>query len=330
MDRRMTEGAPETRRLVRAARRRLVAASTVATARRAGWAAAAVASAGGIAHLATGAPLGAWTAVAALAVVALPTAAALVARRPTLAEAALRADAWLGTHTLLTSALDQLDRPPAARAGAAAVVLAQSETTAAAARPRLAGSAPPAGGRRLGAPLAVGLAAAFLQLVPVSGGATPEMPRELLDAAPPAAAPVVRPSRVEAGDAGAMRAGQGGRRPGVVAPEGAPETASADRPGAGTGAGVPGGTAPGSGAALPGARAGAGPTPALEWLDVPRTPGGAEGRTPVPVIGVPVPLPRVAGGAPVPRAAGTGARAAQSPALRAWAAAYLRGGEEGE
>jgi hypothetical protein len=261
----------------------------------------------------------------ALAVLVVPAALALVAGPPPAAAAVRRIDAWFGGRELMTSAWDQLARPPAARAGAADFVVARAAEAATRWRAELAQRPRRLGLRRFAAPVALALVGAFLHLLP--GRAPLARPGDRAARSAPAPADVLAWREPASRDPGVAR-----RDPAIAPAEpDARETAAVgDAPpaarapaspaGGGTGA-LPGTSAPTGrlDASAPDARL------ATSFVDVPRVDGreGA-GSGGAPLDATPPAVPRRAATAAPPAAAGAlDARPDLPPALRAYAAAYL-------
>jgi len=169
MDRSLTSarGAP-TLRLLGSVRNRLLARKLCDSAVGSAWAGALLVIGGGIAHLAILADSGRATLWLAPMLVAATLAIGL-ARRPSLERAAREADVRFEGRGLLVSALDQLLRRPADRAGMAEFVIASADAAATAWRRRPSAGAPGLRPVRLYAPLFACSFGLFLHALPGAG-----------------------------------------------------------------------------------------------------------------------------------------------------------------
>ncbi len=315
--------------LVRAVQRRLWIESLYERERRAVWASAGVVLAGGAWHVAIRAHAGSWTGAAALAVLAVPLVLAVLAGRAPAEEAARRADAWFDGRELMTSAVDQLVRPPAERAGAADLVLSRAAEAAVLWRERLAARRLHLGLRHLAAPLVVSLVGGFLHVLPgrvAPASVAPGAAARSATAVAPAGDPLAwsRPAGTPA--TAAARTGASPAAPAeVVARDAATGEPTLPAPGAAAGPGtgpLPGGAAPRDEVLRPQSAAPLG----ASFVDLPRADGRqADGSGAAKLAGD---IPRAASGEPgAARPAATvelGARPDLPPALRAYVAAYLR------
>jgi hypothetical protein len=314
--------------LVRAVQRRLWIESLYERERRAVWASAGVVLAGGAWHVAIHAHAGSWTAAVAVAVLAVPLALAVLTGRPPAEEAARRADAWFDGRELMTSAVDQLARPPAERAGAADFVLSRAAEAAVVWRDRLATRRLHLGLRRLAAPLVVALVGGFLHVLPgrvTPAGVAAGAAARSVTAVAPAGAPLAwsrppGPSATAAARTGALPAAPAE----VVARDAATAERTSPAPGAAAGPGtgpLPGGAAPRDEVLHPRSAA---PLDA-SFVDLPRADGRqADGSGAAELAGD---VPPAASGEPAAGPAAAvelGARPDLPPALRAYVAAYLR------
>jgi hypothetical protein len=162
-------------RFLHRVRNRLWAREILDLIARAAWVSAALLLAAGTLHVTQRGHSGLVALVAAAAVPTLALVFGLLARRPGPTSAARSADRWFGGKSLMTSALDQLGRAPAERAGAAGFVLERADGSAVSWQGRLSLVSPLLPARRLVLPLLLAGAGAYLYLLP---GADPgEAPR---------------------------------------------------------------------------------------------------------------------------------------------------------